>query len=141
VDVGVSDSAIDYLRVDKGPNWSDCSRLVILAGSTSSATKSTSVYDLEADKMDEGYPLPVQGNWPGMPFSRIDAAVMLPHTRSNPGNQIHIAALSEAVLSNLFLVRRRRPPFECAPSFSRRRLKKYSAIFLTEYRLDVVSTR
>jgi matrix metalloproteinase-14 (membrane-inserted) len=33
-------------------------------------------YDLEKDKIDEGYPRPIQGNWPGMPFTRIDAAVM-----------------------------------------------------------------
>jgi hypothetical protein len=33
-------------------------------------------YDLEADKIDEGFPRPIQGNWPGMPFPRIDAAVV-----------------------------------------------------------------
>jgi Hemopexin len=33
-------------------------------------------YDLEVDRVDDGYPRPIQGNWPGMPFARIDAAVM-----------------------------------------------------------------
>jgi hypothetical protein len=33
-------------------------------------------YDLQADKIDEDYPLPIQGNWPGMPFRRVDAAVV-----------------------------------------------------------------
>ncbi|MDJ0836617.1 MAG: hemopexin repeat-containing protein [Acidobacteriota bacterium] len=32
-------------------------------------------YDLAANRMDPGYPRPIQGNWPGLGFNTVDAAV------------------------------------------------------------------
>ncbi len=33
-------------------------------------------YDIAADRVDPGYPLPIAGNWPGLFVDRIDAAVV-----------------------------------------------------------------
>jgi hypothetical protein len=33
-------------------------------------------YDVASDKVDDGYPLPIQQYWPGMPFTTIDASIL-----------------------------------------------------------------
>ena len=35
-------------------------------------------YDIQADRVDDGYPLPIQGNWRGLSLTRVDAAIVWP---------------------------------------------------------------
>ncbi len=36
-------------------------------------------YDIEADKVDPGYPLPIAGNWPGVPILEPGPPAPPPH--------------------------------------------------------------
>ncbi|MBD3859088.1 hypothetical protein IEE86_05005 [Bacillus sp. 28A-2] len=38
-------------------------------------------YDIKKDKVDSGYPLPIEHNWPGLWTDRIDAAVVWPNNK------------------------------------------------------------
>jgi hypothetical protein len=39
-------------------------------------------YDVAADRMDPGYPLPIAGNWPGLGNHKIDAAIRWPNGKA-----------------------------------------------------------
>ncbi|HEV7882330.1 MAG TPA: hemopexin repeat-containing protein [Solirubrobacteraceae bacterium] len=39
-------------------------------------------YDVAADRMDAGYPLPIAGNWPGLGGHKIDAAIRWPNGKA-----------------------------------------------------------
>ncbi len=39
-------------------------------------------YDIDTDKVDPGYPLPITPNWRGLSLTRVDSAVVWPNDKA-----------------------------------------------------------